>query len=278
MAATEESFTLMQPEGVNRGPDWELYAAHREKFTQAVLSVAPSSPGRLCVLGAGKCNDLELATLAEAYRELHLVDLDPAALASAVSREVPSVRRQLFPHAPVDLAVLSPKRAAKWRRRAPNPNELGAAAESALHGVSARLPGPFDVVVSACVLTQLGFALTQSFPEAHPLLGALRQITLETHLRELFALKAPEGAALFVCDLASSTHYPGLASMSPDADIAAVARDIVASRAFYQIARPELIADVLRDLAEREPSPLTPWLWTGPLDRVYLVYGYEIRG
>ena len=267
----------MQPESANRGPDWDLYAAHREKFSQAVLSVAPSTPGRLCVLGAGRCNDLDLARLSLAFRELHLVDLDPASLASAVSREPPEVRRQLIPHAPVDLSVLSPKRASKWQRRAPTNAELSTAADSTLQGLLTRLPGPFDVVVSACVLTQLGFALTQSFREPHPALGALRLAIVRTHLQTLLGLTAPQGTALFVSDLASSTHYPALAQLPADTDLTETVRDILKGRAFYQIARPDLISDLLSELSEREPVPLSPWLWTGPQARTYLVHGYEIR-
>jgi hypothetical protein len=267
----------MQPASANRGPDWDLYAAHREKFSQAVLSVAPSTPGRLCVLGAGKCNDLDLARLSLAFRELHLVDLDPAALASAVSREAPQVRRQLQPHAPVDLSVLSAKRASKWQRRAPTNAELGAAADNTLQGLLARLPGPFDVVVSACVLTQLGFALGQSFGDSHPALGPLRLAVMRTHLQTLLRLTAPHGTALFVSDLASSTHYPALAQLPPDAKLDDTLRDILKGRAFYQIARPDLISDLLSELGEQEPVPLSPWLWTGPQARTYLVNGYEIR-
>jgi len=267
----------MQPESANRGPDWELYAAHREKFSQAVLSVAPSTAGRLCVLGAGKCNDLDLARLSLAFRELHLVDLDPAALASAVSREAPDVRRQLIPHAPVDLSVLSAKRASKWQRRAPTNAELATAADNTLQGLLARLPGPFDVVVSACVLTQLGFALTQSFREPHPALSPLRLAVVRTHLQTLLELTAPHGTALFVSDLASSTHYPALVQLPADAPLDDVLRDVVKARSFYQVARPDLISDLLTELSEREPEPLSPWLWTGPQDRTYLVYGYELR-
>jgi hypothetical protein len=267
----------MSPESANRGSDWELYAAHREKFTQTVLSVAPSVPGRLCVLGAGKCNDLDLARLSLAFRELHLVDLDPASLAGAVSREAPNARRQLVPHAPVDLSILSAKRASKWQRRAPTNAELTAAADGTLQGLLARLPGPFDVVVSACVLTQLGFALTQAFREPHPALGSLRLAVVRTHLQTLFGLTARRGAALLVTDLASSTHYPALASLPADADLDQTSRDILQARTFYQIARPDLLSDLLSELFESDPKPLSPWLWTGPKARTYFVYGYEIR-
>ncbi len=269
----------MQSDSANRDPDWDLYAAHREKFTRTVLSRASSTPGgagRLCVLGAGKCNDLDLSALSQAYRELHLVDLDPAALASAVSRQTPQVRQQLIPHAPVDLSVLSPKRATKWQRRSPTPVDLDAAAESTRQGLIARLPGPFDVVVSACVLTQLGFALTRSFRETHPMLSALRMSVVRTHLRTLVDLTAPNGTALFVSDLASSSHYPALATLPDDAPLDDVLRDIVERRAFYLVARPDLISDLLGELSEREPAALAPWLWTGPQQRTYLVYGFEV--
>lgn len=270
---------VMRTGSVNRGPDWDLYAAHREKFTQTVLSLAPSTPnsaGRLCVLGAGKCNDLDLARLSQAYREVHLVDLDAAALASGVSREEPDVRNRLQPHAPVDLSVLSSKRASKWQRRSPTPAELEATAESTLQGLLARLPGPFDVVVSACVLTQLGFALNQSFSETNPLLSALRLCIVSTHLRTLCGLMAPGGTALFVSDLAASSHYPALTSLPTDAKLDEVLRDIVKARAFYQVARPDLISDLLSEIAEVEPRALPPWLWTGPQQRTYLVYGFTV--
>jgi hypothetical protein len=261
-----------------RGPDWDLYAAHREELTRVVLSAANRPGGRLCVLGAGKCNDLDLGRLSEAFRELHLVDLEPALVAGAVAREAPAVRERLVPHAPVDLSVVSAKRAAKWQRRAPTTAELTALAESTKQSLLARLPGPFDVVVSACVLTQLGFALSRAFPDSHPLLGPLRVCVAQTHLQTLVELTAANGSALFVSDLASSTHYP-LDNLPPDANLDEVLHDVVAKRAFYHLARPDMVKDLLQEAApERELAPLSPWLWTGPQARTYLVYGYRIAG
>jgi hypothetical protein len=259
-----------------RGPDWQLYAAHREEFTRAVLAVAPSTPGRVCVLGAGKCNDLDLARLGQAFREVHLVDLLPASLASAVSREEAELRKRLVPHAPVDLALLSGKRVSKWQQKTPSSAELEAAADNSLQQVRQRLPGPFDVVVSACVLTQLGFALSQSFRDTHPLLGPLRLQTARLHLRTLLELTARSGTALFVSDLASSTHYP-LDALPADARLSEVLDDVLAKRAFYHVAHPELISELLAaEAPERRITRLEPWLWTGPQSRTYLVYGYAL--
>ena len=172
--------------------------------------------------------------------------------------------------------MLSAKRAAKWQRQAPSSSELDAAAEQAKLAVLGRLPGPFDVVVSACVLTQLGFALTQSLGERSPALGPVRLATARTHLQTLLELTAPGGKALFVSDLASSTHY-GLDALPADANLNDVLADVLAKRVFYHVAHPELISDLLAEAApDGAVTPLSPWLWSGPQARTYLVYGYVI--
>jgi hypothetical protein len=262
----------------DRGPDWPLFASHRAAFTLAVEAAAPASPGRVCVLGAGKCNDLDLARLAARYRELHLVDLEPASIASAIAREPPDLRAQLKPHAPVDLSILNPKRVSKWQRKSPSAAELNDAAAACLASVLGKLPGPFDVVVSACVITQLGFALTRAFKEPHPLLGPLRLCVARLHLQALLGLTAPTGTALFVSDLVSSTHY-GLPDPSSGVPLEPVLRDAVQKRAYYHLARPDLIEGLLAELApEHRVQPISPWLWTGREQRTYLVYGFKIAG
>ena len=163
--------------------DWALYAEHRAHFSAALLSCAPGNGGRLCVLGAGKCNDLDLDLLAESYSEIHLVDIDPAALATGMSRQSPAVRTRLRPHAPVDLSPLSGKRISKWQRKPPTRAELEAAEAMTLSTVTARLHGPFDVVASACVLTQMSFALKKALGEGHPMLAAIRASIGLTRLR-----------------------------------------------------------------------------------------------
>jgi hypothetical protein len=259
------------------GDDWALYAEHRARFTNALLSCAPKSGGRLCVLGAGKCNDLDLEQLSEVFGEIHLVDIDPSALAAATSRQTPALRARLRPHAPVDLSPLSGKRISKWQRKPPTRAELEAAEAMTLSTLLSRLPGPFDVVASACVLTQMSFALRKSLGEGHPMLGPIRISIMTTHLRTLAGLTKLGGVCLFTSDLVSSTTYP-LDTLPADRDLRSVMDDIVDGGASYFAANPKLIREMLHhdpQLAERagEPEPLDPWLWTGPLERTYLVYG-----
>jgi hypothetical protein len=256
--------------------DWALYAAHRARFTAALLASAPHSAGRLCVLGAGKCNDLDLELLCEAFSEVHLVDIDPSSLAAGTARQSAGVRARLRPHAPVDLSPLSGKRVSKWQRKAPSRAELETTEAMTLAALLSRLPGPFDVVTSACVLTQMSFALRKALGEGHPMLGPIRVAIMTTHLRTLVGLTKPEGTCLFTSDLVSSTTYP-LETLAPDRDLREVMNDIVSGGASYFAANPKLIREMLHhdpQLAERagEPELLDPWLWTGPLERTYLVY------
>jgi hypothetical protein len=228
------------------------------------------------VLGAGACNDLDLARLvgADAFAEIHLVDLDGKALARAVARQETPVRARLHRHGEIDLSGLSTRRLGRWRRAAPDAAEIEQAAGAALDGLLARLPGPFDVVVSACVLTQMAFALREALGERHPALEPARHALMRTHLSTLVSLTDAGGTALFVSDLVSSSAYP-LDRLPPDADLEQVLREVVASGAAYYAANPELVGALLAEAGT--PTLLPPWLWTGPLARTYLVYALRLR-
>jgi hypothetical protein len=260
--------------------DWELYAAHRARLTDAIVESARLAAGgapkrlpRLALLGAGNCNDVDLPRLADAFAEIHLVDVDGAALARAVARQPEPVRPRLRRHA-VDLSGLPARRLGRWKRVAPQPAEIEAAAGAALDSILTKLGGPFDVVASTCVLTQMSFALREALGDRHPALEAARFALMRTHLSTLVGLAAPGGAALFVTDVVSSTSYalgePGDGRSTTD-----LLRDVVSSGAAYFTANPELAAGLLAEVAT--PELLEPWLWTGPLERTYLVYALRVR-
>ncbi len=258
--------------------DWTLYADHRARLTEAILSSATRSGGRLCLLGAGKCNDVDLDRLALAFSEIHLVDIDPAALGAAVARQAPAVRSRVRPHARVDLSGVA-TRLGRWKRRAPTVAQLESTADATLHSLLARLPGPFDVVASACVLTQMSFAVRDELGDGHPMLPLVRLAVMGTHLNTMVGLTAAGGTSLFVSDLVSSSTLPireMLSSRSPRE----VMEDIVASGKSYHSANPAVIRAILADASlgphVDEPDMLDPWLWTGRLGRTYFVYGMRI--
>jgi hypothetical protein len=253
--------------------DWALYAQHRAHFTDALVASATREGGSLCVLGAGNCNDIDLERLAGTFAEIHLVDIDAQALARAVARQPAALRPRLFRHAPVDLSGLPARRLGKWKRMPPTIPEVETAAAGALKALLARLPGEFDVVASACVLTQMSFALLAALGDGHPALEAVRLALMGTHLNTLVGLTGEGGKFLFVCDMVSSNLYP-LDALPPDRALREVMAEIVAAGACYFAANPEIVRRMLRQVGE--PELLDPWLWTGPLGRTYFVYAYRV--
>jgi hypothetical protein len=257
---------------------WALYAHHRDRLTEAVLASPGRSGGRLCILGAGECNDVDLARLSAAFSEIHLVDIDPVALGRGVARQTTSVRGHLRPHAGVDLSGMY-KRLARWRREPPSPAQIDAVGRLTSQSVLSRLPGPFDVVVSACVLTQMAFALRDRLGDQHHSLWSARLSLVGTHLHTLIGLTAPGGISLFVSDMVSSDLFP-LHALGPEASLHHVMNHAIESGAAYHTANPALIRAVLRgdSFCDRllGSEMLEPWLWIGPLGRTYLVYAIRM--
>ncbi len=257
---------------------WDLYAEHRARVTEAMIE--SSTPGgRLCLLGAGPCNDVDFDRIANRFSEIHLVDLDKAALLGALRRQSPAVRAILRVHAPVDLSGTE-SRLKRWKRAVPSPGELDAIGSSTLRSFAA-LQGPFELVVSACVLTQMSFRLRDVLGESHPMLGPARLALVRTHLATLLGLTARGGRALLISDLTSSTSFP-LESRHEGRSLFDVMGDVVEQGAFYHAANPNLIDEIVeRDPALRAmtgcPELLEPWLWTGAFDRTYFVYALRFR-
>lgn len=247
---------------------WQRYAGHRQHLTDQLLALAPG--GRLCVLGAGNANDLDLEALAARFDEIHLVDIDPGALSRATGRQTPSTRAKLRGCAPVDLSGLYRQ---LDRPRPPAPDQLVAAAAAE---VLARLPAGFDVVASCCVLSQMSWALETLLQPDAALVPALQQALVRVHLRTLLGLLAPAGAALLAADLISSDHC----DLEGAADLPALAGRLAADRLAFPVSNPELIRQILRRDPALAGASLTqgqPWLWDGPKELTYLVCPLILR-
>ena len=254
---------------------WERYRAHRERVTAEVLALAPPEGGRLALLGAGNANDYDLEALSARYAEVHLVDLDPAALARATGRQSPGARARLRTHAPVDLSGLYRQ---LDRGRVP---DFAALVSAGTAEVLRQLPGGFDVVASACVVSQMGWALEFLARDLEAPLAELQQALLRVHLRTLLGLISANGAALLASDLVSTNNYP-LDELPPGADLRALAERLAAERIAYPVCNPELIRQTIRRDPELAaacalPAMGEPWLWTGPKELVYLVFPFVLR-
>lgn len=262
---------------------WQAFSSHRAKVTGLLSTAGAPRGGRLCVLGAGNTNDLDLHALVDVYREIHLVDLDAAALTRGAAAQGLSGSASLRLHGGVDLTGMIDVIASWSPRSAVPPETIAALEEEPARRVAARLPGPFDVVVSTCLLTQLIGAAFHAVGERHPrfpeLVGAIRI----GHLRLMHRLAAAGGTVILITDVVSSDTLPGLASI-PEASLIEVFPKLSHDHnVFHGVDPRELwsvyqVDSVLRDRAGALES-VAPWRWDLRV-RLYLVWAlsYRARG
>jgi hypothetical protein len=276
----ERQIELQRASNRSALPHAAAFASHRRTLTRLLVERAKAgATGRLCVLGAGNAYDLDFPALTRVFSEIHLVDLDRDALDATKARQEPEVRERLRLHAPLDLSGMLGRLDA-WGRMEVTPDELMAFPNAASRSVAEALPGPFDVVASTCLLTQMQRALVETLSDRHRLFEALRQFLNLAHLRTLARLIAPDGRALLVSDLVSDVTYP-LASLDPDGDHLGLLPDIVRSGNLIYAANPELLALTAREdpfLAKSAvlSKPLAGWIWLNGEERRFLVYALEL--
>ena len=190
---------------------WDAFANHRRNVTGLLAGGPPAKPSRLCILGAGNCNDLDLAALVAAHRQIHLVDIDDAALARGVARQGLAIHSALHLHAGIDVSGLLDDMAAWSPPTTIGPAELEACVERPVRSVV--LPGPFDVVASTCLLSQLMGGVVHTVGSAHPRFVESLQAVRTGHLRLLAHLIAPGGSGVLITDVLSSDTVPTLGSL-----------------------------------------------------------------
>lgn len=255
---------------------WHLYASHRQELERLLVPDQPG--GRICVLGAGNCNDLDLRWLTQVYREVHLVDIDPVALARGAKFQKVNESEKLRLHASIDLTGLA-DRLGKWKKTLPTADEVQACLRLAATPptkVLEELCGPFDVVLSPCVLSQMLMPLHDTIGGAHPGFAPMLAAMRATHFRLMLDLLSPGGRGVFACDLLSSVALPDLAQV-PKEQLPGVMQKMLASGKCFSGLEPAAIISFLT----RDPivSPQVgqvqtarPWLWHLGLSKTYAVY------
>lgn len=259
---------------------WTWFASHRAEIQKLVLPDVAAVAGRLCVLGAGNCNDVDLNALTAAFAEAHLVDIDRAALEDALRRQGMEGTSRVHLHGGIDLTGIADV-FPQWEKRPPTAAEVEAAAGRATESVLPDVGGPFDVVLSPCLLSQLvGYAsdvLGRSHPRRRELLVALRT----RHLRTIVDLIAPGGAGIIVCDVASSTGHPELRGARREKLPEMLDRLTYTDRGFDGISpiamRAALQADPLIAPLLGPVQQIAPWLWHLGPKRMFLVYALRLR-
>jgi len=169
-----------------------------------------------------------------------------------------------------------------WAGAPPAAGALDGIVADAVARVAGVLPGPFDVVASCSLLTQLQLVLLQVIGDTNPRFGELREAVNRAHVRVLGALLAPGGVALLVTDLTDSGIYPPLNHVAANADLGRLMSDIIAGGHFIFVAHPGQLSSEMRRDSELKQQfavrfPIGPWLWRNGPSQVLLVYALEVR-
>lgn len=259
---------------------WQTFASHRTNVTNLLTHNSGAGNGRICILGAGCCNDLDLHHLVAAHREVHLVDLDADAIVRGLRWQGLENYPSVCCHGGIDVTGTYDTIAAWSPLTVVQREQLTACVEAPQNRTLTRLPGPFDIVASTCILSQLMRTVVRSVSQEHPCFAPLLQAIRTGHLRLLVRLIAPGGIGLLITDVLSSEFYPELASVAHE-DLSSLISQLVQERKFFSGVNPAAIrrdfrTDAVLSSELAEVIPLAPWLWdTGPW--VYVVVGWKLR-
>jgi hypothetical protein len=259
---------------------WEGFAEHRRCLTAALAREAPAGRSRLCVLGAGNANDLDLTALLSTHREVHLVDIDCEALSGGAERQGVASHPGLRLHGGVDvtaaLGILS-----DWTPMSELlPAEFEAMAAWPASRTAMVLPGGFDRVASTCLLSQILETVAHSLGKGHRQLGDAEAALRAGHLRLMARLAAPGGEAVLVTDVVSSQMVAALPALPAEA-LAGLLTRLGRKGDHFRGVHPRQILAAMRADPSLGPlvaavAQLTPWRWRLH-DRTYLVAAVRFR-
>jgi len=254
---------------------WAMYSSHRKQIEKLITPASPG--GRICVLGAGNCNDLDLSWLTQVYSQTHLIDLDADSLASAVERQRPSKTGSICLWAPFDLSGIGDV-LRNWRQALPNDDQIERCIRQIQHHTK-KYPWDkerFDVVLSPCVLSQILISARQSLGATHRLYPKLRDALLADHLKMAYRLMKPTGRAVIVIDLASTEDFGSTTGIEED-QLPDLMRSVIARKKCFNALTPAALAQAAREhLKVTSPTFTAPWFWHLGLAKSFLVFAMVV--
>ncbi len=244
---------------------WRRYAPHRARV-MGLLEAGPA--GTLAILGAGNCNDVDLAGLAARFDAIALLDIDTKACRAAARRAGVEVAIH-----DVDLSgVLG--RLTRWRRQPPGPDELRALPAAAVEAVRAAVPARFDVVLTSGVLSQLVWSAMETFAVTDPALRGVALGSVVAHLQVASSLLRPGGALVVVADtLARPPDF-----FRPFAEVDPL--DLLVGLESRGLCLPGTELGVVSQalaLSAVDVGLAGAWLWAVSPQRTHLVYALRAR-
>lgn len=254
--------------------NWVSFASHRQRVTELILRQRVDQNARVAILGAGNCNDLDLPRLAESFAATDLFDLDAKALTRGIRSQSMESSPCLFQRGNVDFTgILS--RLAKLQQRSDRKAELRELLELASCIPSLGNEASYDLVVSACVLTQMISSAVMALGQSEPLLPLLVLTMRKTHFRLLCDLVTSHGTVIFISDLVSSDSCPALLE-HPEDGLQVLMETVIRQRNFFTGLNPYAILGMLDETVD-ELCLHKPWLWQLSDQRTALVYALVFR-
>jgi hypothetical protein len=268
MAALPDNFLLIRERERNtttRG-HFDAYAQHR---AQQMALLETLSGKRIAILGAGNCNDLDLSTLARAFNEIHLFDIDAEALSVAVAVQPLAVQRVCHLHVQ-DLTGIAGF-IDEWRSNPPEPMAAQIAAWTQLSQLVDTV-GAFDVVVSTCMLSQAAINLRDFFGIV-PALNSALCAAVAGHVMLAATLTQPGGTLLVVSDCITN-RFPIYEETERRGALEAIFY-LAAQGAAFPGTDPSLIADLLTGSNIVQTEFKNAWIWALSPEQTYLVYALQ---
>jgi hypothetical protein len=199
------------------------------------------------VLGAGNCNDLDLPALLDAHREVSLVDLDAGALERGAASQGVATQPGLRLHGGLDATAMLAAMAGWTPSTTIDRADLTALAEWPCGRVAMALGGPFSLVASTCLLSQLVNTAFHVLGDRHPQFDTVLQAIRVGHLRLLAHLAGSGGDALLISDVVSSDRCPALSTIA-ESELAGLLPQLAKERNHIHGVHPaNLVTDLRND-------------------------------
>jgi hypothetical protein len=261
---------------------WQCFAPHRQRVTELIVGGVPPdarSP-RLTILGAGNCNDLDLARLRQRFDAIQLVDCDLEAVQQGIQRQGLTVDPAITLLGPVDLSGIADQIQSWSPDQPPSAQEIDRARTAAASAAAVTSFPPSNVVASVCLLSQILERLILALGPEHPRLLELVHPVRHAHLRLMIDQLYPGGIGLLITDVVSSETAPQIVEAQP-LTLPGLLRELIARRNFFTGLNPAVIHSLLTTDPLLVPhveqvAIHAPWIWDLG-SRVYAVYAAQFR-
>ena len=255
---------------------WDLYEGHRSHVMSLLKEIQVGGNGRICILGAGNCNDIDLALLSELFSEVHLVDWDAQALHEGIKKQQVD-QQSLIVHSGIELTGVG-HYLGRWKKAAPTSQEINEVVSLLSEPHSTGIKKVFDVVLSSSLLTQLIEYPVALLGLHHPRMEEVALHIRAAHFRLMMSLMAPAGTGLLVTELISSDTCKELPDY-PEHKLAELQFELIQQEKIFTGTNsheltPALMADPFIAPQISITRLTAPWRWQLSPTRFFLAYGF----